>query len=198
MPPWASLLCNVLYLWYSNPCVWWIFFSLNSKSTKQPNSHLHKALCEENNAAYLHMKLKSVSKACWLHFRLLFFFFNDNWTLWWATAPICCHHFSSWCVNVTCKIYIRSSWYIFGEISMNMNLKWSEVKWRSSTGQRVYIACPSWSSFRGWFVNSACLLCASGMAAEQKVCCLGALSRLTHPHPPSFHNDGRWLLMNPS
>lgn len=194
MPPWAFLLCNVLYLWYNNPCVWWIFFGLSAtkhQATKLPPT---QKLCEENNIAYLHMKLKSVSKACWLHFRLLFF--NDNWTLWWATAPICCHHFSSWCVNVTYRVYIRSSWYIFGEI--NVNLKWSEVKWRSSTGQCVYIVRLSWSLFRGQFVNSACLLCASGMAAEQKVCCLGALSRLTHPHPPSFHNDGRWLLMNPS
>lgn len=56
-----------------------------------------------------------------------------------------------------------------------------------------------WSLSGGRFVNSACLLCASGMAAEQKVCCLGALSPLTHPHPPPFITmaDGsRWILHN--
>lgn len=78
--------------------------------------------------------------------------------------------------------------------------KRSAVKWRSSTGQRTYIVHPSQSSFPGRFVNSACLLCASGMAAEQKVCCLGALSRLTHPHPPppfiTMADGSRWILHN--
>lgn len=41
-----------VFLWYNNPWVWWHDFGLSY--TKQLNSHLHKALCKENNVRYLY------------------------------------------------------------------------------------------------------------------------------------------------
>lgn len=165
----------------------WIF--LGRRYTEKPDSHLHEALCEVNHAGYLHMMPKFVSRASWLRFRILLFlfFFQDNWTLWWATAPICCRRLSSWCVNVMYRVYICSWRCLFHHSAVI--LKWSGVKWsevkeldRAASTHRPSVR-PFRSSFPGRFVNSACLLCACGMAAEQKVCCLGALSRRTHPHP---------------
>lgn len=144
-------------------------------------SHLHKALCSENNVRYLPMKLKEHAGSISGYFFMTTGRFDEQ------------RHPSAAAVSPA-DVWTWRIWYIFvpsGAFSIKAMWIWKEVKWRAvqygegSWQGSVYMSfVHPGAHFEAGFVNSACLLCASGMAAEQKVCCLGVLSRLTHPHPP--------------